>query len=64
MWRVTDEGPGTYSKVPNLIQRAFQTNNTVWFSKSQGLPQKANTPMKNNIRSTAYVTELNQGGKI
>ena len=48
-WRVTYEGPGTYSKVPNLIQRAFQPNSTVWFSKSQGLPQKANTPKSNKV---------------
>ena len=47
--RATYEGLGTYSKAPNLIQRAFQTNSTVWFSKSQGLPPKANTPETNKV---------------
>ena len=48
-WRATYEGLGTYSKAPNLIQRAFQTNTTVWFSTSQELPPKGDTPETNKV---------------
>ena len=48
-WSATYEDLGTYSKVPNLIQRSFPTDTTVFFSTSQELPPKANTPETNKV---------------
>ena len=48
-WRATYEGLGTYLTVPNLIQRAFQTNTTVWFSTSQEPSPSVNAPETNKV---------------